>query len=48
MISKSGNAIIISGSFMVKPQDFDIEVPKLVSKKVADQVKITYNLSLNK
>lgn len=47
-ISRSGNAIIISGNFMVKPTDFDIEVPKLVSKKVADQVKITYNLSLNK
>lgn len=47
-ISRSGNAIIVSGNFLVKPQDFDIEVPKLVSKKVADQVKITYNLSLIK
>lgn len=47
-ISKSGNIISITGSFTVRPQDFAIEVPKMVSKKVAEQVKITYNLSLTK
>ncbi|MEL1246180.1 YceI family protein [Flavobacterium sp. DGU11] len=47
-ISKSGNNIIITGGFQVKPADFDIEVPKMVSKKVAEKVTITYNLSLTK
>jgi hypothetical protein len=47
-ISKSGDTIIITGSFDVKPADFGIEVPGIVSKKVADKVAITYNLSLTK
>jgi hypothetical protein len=33
---------------MVKPEEFDIEVPKVVSSKVADKVEINYNLSLAK
>lgn len=47
-ITKTGNTIIITGNFTVKTQDFAIEVPKLVSKKVAEQVKISYNLTLSK
>jgi len=47
-ISKSGNIITVSGNFTVKPQEFGIEIPKMVSKKVAEQVKIVYNLSLSK
>ncbi len=45
-ISKSGNAIILIGNFEVMPADFAIEIPKIVSKKVADKIQITYNLSL--
>lgn len=48
MVSKSGNTITVTGSFMVKPQDFDIEVPKVISKKIAEQVNIEYNLILSK
>ena len=47
-ISKSGSNIIITGSFIVKPADFSIEIPKLVSNKVSDKVEVTYNLSLAK
>ncbi|MFB3388317.1 YceI family protein [Flavobacterium sp. LAR06] len=47
-ISKSGDKITVTGNFDVKPEDFDIEIPKLVSKKVADKVKITFNLLLTK
>lgn len=47
-ISKSGNIVTIKGNFTVKPQEFNIEVPKLVRNKVADKVKISYTLSLNK
>ncbi|TPD72296.1 YceI family protein [Flavobacterium microcysteis] len=47
-ISKSGAAYKISGSFSVKPEDFGIEIPKIVSKKVADKVSVDYNFLLNK
>ena len=47
-ISKTGNTVAITGNFTVKPEDFNIEVPKIVSKKVAGQVKISYSLILAK
>lgn len=47
-IYKSGDKVVIAGIFTVKPEEFDIEVPKVVSSKVADKVEITYNLSLSK
>lgn len=47
-ISKSGNAFKIVGSFTVKPEDFAIEIPKIVSKKVADNINVDYNFLLNK
>jgi len=47
-VSKTGDTITITGSFEVKPADFEIEVPKVVSKKVAEKVTITYNLVLTK
>lgn len=47
-ISKSGDKIVVSGAFEVKPGDFDIEIPSVVSKKVADKISITYSLTLAK
>lgn len=47
-ISKSGDKIIIAGNFDVKPEDFAIEIPKIVSKKVADVIQVSFNLSLSK
>jgi len=47
-ISKSGDKISIVGNFDVKPEDFAIEIPKIVSKKVADVIKVSFNLSLSK
>lgn len=47
-ISKSGNTITISGNFNVKPSDFGIEVPSTVSKKVAKEVKVSYNFLTTK
>lgn len=48
MVSKSGNTITVIGNFMVNPKDFNIEVPKVVSKKVAEQVKVEYSFTLSK
>jgi len=47
-IAIAGDKISVIGSFDVKPEDFSIEIPKLVSKKVADKINVTYNLSLLK
>jgi len=47
-ISKSGNTIAMTGDLEVKPGEFDIEIPKVISKKIAEKVNISYNLSLNK
>lgn len=47
-ISKSGNSILLSGSFKVKPEDFSISVPGAVSKKVAKTVSIDFSFSLTK
>jgi len=47
-ISKQGNNIVIVGDFDVKPEDFGIEIPAVVSKKVADKIKVAYNLQLTK
>jgi hypothetical protein len=43
-ISKSENKILVVGGFDVKPSDFDIIIPKLVSKKIAERVQIVFNL----
>lgn len=47
-VLKSGDKITVTGNFDAKPEDFDIEIPKLVSKKVADKVNISFNLILTK
>ncbi|WP_316633866.1 YceI family protein [uncultured Flavobacterium sp.] len=47
-VSKAANGVNIVGSFEVKPEDFDIEIPSLVRKKIADKVKINYNFLLTK
>jgi polyisoprenoid-binding protein YceI len=47
-ISKSDDKITVTGNFEVKAADFDIEIPKLVSKKVADKIKVNFNLPLTK
>jgi hypothetical protein len=47
-ISKAANGVNAIGAFEVKPEDFDIEIPSLVRKKVSDKIKINYNFLLVK
>lgn len=47
-ILKSNGKISITGNFKVKPEDFNIEIPSVVSSKVAKTVDVRYSLSLNK
>jgi len=39
-ILKDKDNIVISGEFEVSPSDFDIKIPKIVSNKIAETVKI--------
>ncbi|WP_144214166.1 YceI family protein [Flavobacterium anhuiense] len=47
-ISKTANGVNAAGSFEAKPEDYGIEIPSLVRKKIADKVKIDYSFSLYK
>ena len=47
-ISKASGGLNAVGTFEVKPEDFDIEIPSLVRKKIADKIKINYNFLLIK
>ena len=46
-IKKVKDAIEISSDFKINPSDFDIKTPAAVSKKVAKEVEIKVNYSLN-
>ncbi|MFB9076241.1 YceI family protein [Flavobacterium procerum] len=41
-ISKAPNGVNAVGAFEAKPEDFGIEIPKLVRKKIADKIKVNY------
>lgn len=42
----NGNKLVATSNFSVKPQDYNIEIPKLVKNKIADNIKITLNFTL--
>ena len=46
-INKSGDAVIIRGSFIVAPGDFDIDIPSIVKNKIAKEVKVSLEFNLN-
>ncbi len=45
-LSKNGASYILLGNFMVKPEDFAIEIPSLVKNKIAKDIKISFNYLL--
>lgn len=48
LYKSSSGIIVIKGNFEVKPEDFGIEIPKIVQNKIAEKVSINYNLALDK
>lgn len=46
-ISKQGEAIKINTAFLLFPEDFEIDVPKVVGNKIAKEVSIQADLILN-
>jgi polyisoprenoid-binding protein YceI len=43
---KQGETISLKTSFIVKPEDYNIRVPKIVFKKIAKEVKVSVNFAL--
>lgn len=45
---KKNSAIIIETEFEVKPEDFKIEIPKVVSNKIAETINVSAHYQLNR
>ena len=46
-LAKKGEALEMSSSFILKPEDFNIKIPSIVSNKIADEVTVTAIYSLS-
>ncbi|MEO1031135.1 MAG: YceI family protein [Bacteroidota bacterium] len=47
-ITSVGDKIMLSGSFTVLASDFDIDIPKIVAKKLSNDVKVNFSFELVK
>ena len=45
-ISKKDNKITVSGNFSVKASDYNIPIPRIVSKKIAEDIEVSFNFEL--
>lgn len=45
-IKKTNSEIYLISNFVLKPNDFDIEIPNIVSKKLADKVNVKLDFKL--
>ena len=42
------STITMNGSFLVKASDFDIEIPKIVSQKISEDISVSFQFELQK
>ncbi|CAL2077475.1 YceI family protein [Tenacibaculum sp. 190524A02b] len=47
-LKKEGDKIHLTGNFNVSPQDFNIKIPSIVRKKIANKINISIDYELNK
>ncbi|GAA0729798.1 hypothetical protein GCM10009430_40310 [Aquimarina litoralis] len=47
-LTKNDNNISISSTFITQPEDFNIKIPSIVSKKIADDISVSLNFNLIK
>ncbi|WP_394747181.1 YceI family protein [Spongiimicrobium salis] len=47
-VSKSGDVISFTTSFRTKPQDFAIDIPKVVSNKIAKEINVVVDFEMKK
>lgn len=48
IVSMSSDSVLLTGSFEVKPEDYSIEIPKIMWNKIAETVIVKYSLTLMK
>ena len=46
MVSKEGNQVLLKTALQLNPEDFEIEIPSLVRKKIAESVQVECNYLL--
>ncbi|WP_299552359.1 YceI family protein [Seonamhaeicola sp.] len=47
-VKRLGDVLVLKGAFTVLPQDFGIDIPKIVRKKIAEQIHIKLHYELVK
>ena len=47
-VTPSKNSFNFKGSFEIAPNDFDVEIPSIVSSKIADSVTVVFDFDLMK
>ncbi len=47
-LHRNDNSLTITSSFICKPEDFDIKIPKIVNNKIAKEIIITLDFQLEK
>jgi len=45
-VKKVGDVVQLTTSFSVEPQEFDIKIPNIVKKKIADKINVSINYEL--
>lgn len=48
LMSTEKSMIKINGTFSAKASDFDIEIPKIVSNKISEDIKVSFQFELQK
>jgi len=46
ILKKENNTVNISAKFMVKLEDYDIKIPRIVMYKIAEKIEVTVNIEL--
>ncbi|MCX2679311.1 YceI family protein [Galbibacter sp. EGI 63066] len=46
LLSRNGDAVILSSEFVLLPEDFNIKIPKIVRNKIAETVDVSVSLEL--
>jgi polyisoprenoid-binding protein YceI len=42
-ITKTNEAILVDGEFMLNLADFDVEIPRVVAKNIAENIKVSFD-----
>ena len=43
--TKTTNAILVDGKFMINLADFEVEIPAVVAKNISKKIKVTFNFN---